>query len=174
MSIRPARPVLLSGALLGAALATLGWLDYRAVTRELQTVVRAQAAALHATVAAAARAQHAAAEHAENTLAGRLLESARLLRDLDRAGALTAASLSDLAVRSDIRVVVFGPGGAREFAAGDPPGWARGDDSPRPRHGPGPFAGPPAGSARIAERLLAGEVDEIVTPPHSSPEGAER
>jgi signal transduction histidine kinase len=173
MSFQPARPVLLAGLLIGAALVTLGWLDYRAVTLELQTVVRAQAAALHATVAAAARAQHAAAEHAESALTDHLLQTARLLRDLDRAGALTAVNLHDLASREqNIRVVVFATDGVREFAAGDPPGWARGDGSGRQRRGP--WAGPLPGGARMAERLFTGDVDEIVTAPHTSRQGAER
>jgi signal transduction histidine kinase len=173
MPFQPIRPVLLAGAFLCAALVVLGWLDYRAVSQELQTVVRGQAAALHATVAAAARAQHAAAEHAEAALTERLLESARLLRELDRAGALTAAGLNDLAARnSHVRVVVFARDGAREFAAGEPPGRARGESSPLSHGGRGQGAG--AGGLRIAERLLTGEIDEIVTPPHTSQAGAER
>ncbi len=175
MRLRPNRPVLLAGALLGTALVVLAWLDYHAVSGELHTVVRAQAATLHATVAAAARAQHAAAEHAEAALSERLLESARLLRDLDRAGALTTASLDDLAARnSDIRVVVFGPDGAREFAAGTPPGWGRGGGQ-GPGFGRSRWGAPPGSGGRVAERLISGEAEEIVTPAHTSRDGgAER
>jgi signal transduction histidine kinase len=180
MTFTPARSVAVAAGLLAALLAVLGWLDYRAVSRELRAVVRSEAAALHATVAVAARAQHAAAEQAENTLRERLLDSARLLRELDNRGALTPAAVDKLVARNaTYRVMLFGSDGRREYTAGEladrPDGsGGSGRGSGRGGGGRGPWAGPPPGAGGVAQRLLAGDADEITTPPHVARDGHER
>jgi signal transduction histidine kinase len=174
MSLQSIRPVVIASVALALALGVLGWFDYRAVTGELRTVVAAQAEALHGTVAAAARAQHAAAEQAEASLLARLLEAARLLRELDRAGQLSQDVAAVLSVRNtSFRITVFSADGERELEAGDRPGRGAGQRRGL-GEGRGQGAGPPAGAARVAQRLIAGEADEIASPPHTARDGHQR
>ncbi|HSL20374.1 MAG TPA: ATP-binding protein [Vicinamibacterales bacterium] len=215
------RRVFAAAAALAAILALVGWFDYRASTGELRSALEAEAASLHATIAAAARVQHAAAGEAERALGQRLLEHARLLAAMDRRGALDQSAVDAIAAGSDLfRIVVFDADGRRAYLAGERPpgagpgatggpdagggpgaasaggapgggfgpgrgrgqgpGEGRGPLAAGEGHGPlggegrGPWAGPPAGASRVAQRLLAGEAEEIVSPPHVSREGAER
>lgn len=162
-----------------AVLGLLAWADYAAVRRELESGIRAQASAVHATVAAAARAQHAAALQAEAAMSDRLLQTARVLREMDRRGLLKTDVLDALAgPNPEFRIVVFGADGRREYVAGDAPGPGWGGGLGRGLHagaGLGPGAGGPRrGATRIAERLLSGESDELVASPHASRDGQER
>lgn len=185
------RNILLGGLVLAFALTALGWIDYRAVSRELRDALRAEARALHATIAAAARAQQAAAAQAEAALTQRLLENARLLAALDKQGGLGPETLELLVGDNDLfRIMVFDVDGRRVSVAGDTPGQhgapygsgrgglGRGGS---PGYGraagggrPVPGAGPPEGVARLAQRLLAGEAEELVSGPHTGPGGHER
>lgn len=177
---------LLAGAgLLAGVMGVAGWLDYRATTGELRAAVRAEAEALHATVAAAARVQHAAAAEAERALGQRLLENARLLVALDSRGALDAATLDRVAGVNDMfRVVVFDANGRRSYVGGEAPGaggWGPGgvaghapESGERRGGGLGLGPGPPPGSSRIAQRLLAGEAEEIASAAHPGRAGGER
>ncbi len=164
-------------------MAVAGWIDYRATTGELRAALRAEAEALHATVAAATRVQHAAAAEAERTLGQRLLENARLFAAMDRSGGIDRAMLERVTRANDaFRVIVFEADGTRSYVGGEAPG------GPGSGQGGGPGAahfgsgagaagrgggagigfGPPAGSSRIAQRLLSGEVEELVSGAHAS------
>lgn len=171
-------PGLLAGAaVLAGAMALAGWLDYRATTGELQAALRAEATALHTTVAAAARVQHAAAAEAERALGQRLLENARLLAVMDRRGGIDQATLDRIVGETGMfRLVVFEADGRRSYAGGEAPvGSGRGPGGGagagvlhQGLGGGGLGFGPPAGSSRIAQRLLSGEMEELVSGAHAS------
>jgi signal transduction histidine kinase len=171
------RPTLAVAVVLGLLLAVLGWVDYRAVSGELQAVVRSEADALHATVAAAASAQHAAAQHADKALNDRVLDTARLLRVLDTRAPLTPEGLDELVgARAPYRVMLFGPDGAREHMAGELPegrGWG-GAGRTGAGAGRGRWGGSPSGAGGVAQRIMAGEADEISTVSHGARDGHER
>jgi signal transduction histidine kinase len=139
------------GLLLAAALIAVGWLDYSITRREFSRLVRAQAAAVRDTVAAAARANRAASDDAESDLAERLLDNARLLAELDRVGRITPALLDDIAVRNRLfRLTVLGADGTREHATAPAGGPGRGQG------GPGWFPGPGPGAAGEGHRAGRG------------------
>ncbi len=182
---------MLAGAtLLALVLGTVGWLDYRATARELRAALQSEADTLHATIAAAARVQHAAAEEAERALGQRLLEHARLLALMDGRHGLDRAALDSVAAGTDMfRVVVFDADGSRVYVGGDRgagggpgagagggfgPGWGQGPGLHRDSRGPREGAGPPGGVSRVAQQLLSGETKEIVSAAHPSPAGNER
>jgi signal transduction histidine kinase len=154
-----------------------GWLDYRATSRELRALRRSEAATLYETIAAAARVQHAAAQAAEAALGQRLLDHARLLAATDRRRALDADVLSSLAFDAGLfRVIVLDADGRREFMVGEPGqgrGLGRGMGGPVDAGHAGRY-GAPAGAARIAQRLLSGELAEVVAEPHVGRGGGER
>ncbi|MGE5815634.1 MAG: hypothetical protein ACM36C_14195, partial [Acidobacteriota bacterium] len=178
--------------LLVAVLATAGWLDYRATSRELRALRHSEADTLYGTIAAAARVQHSVAQAAEATLGQRLLDQARVLAETDRRQLLDSDTLS--AMVSDagpFRVIVLDREGRRELTAGETPrgfgtgpggGQGRGLGEGRgrgagPGFGPGNGRGgygPPAGASRVAQRLLTGEVSEVVAEPHTGRAGGER
>jgi signal transduction histidine kinase/uncharacterized membrane protein (UPF0136 family) len=163
------RPTLVAALVIGLLLGILGWVDYRAVSRELQSVVRSEADALHATVAAAARAQHAAAGHAEAALQTRVLEIARLLRVVDTREPLTPATLQALTgPTSAYRVMLFGADGSREFMAGDLPEGRAWGGRGGAGLGLGRGRGGPPTAGGLAQRLLAGEADELTTLPREA------
>lgn len=170
--------VLAGGVILALLIALAGWLDYRATVGELQQVLRSQADAMHATIAAAARVQHAASAEAARALGQRLLENARLLAAMDARGSLDAATLDRLARANDMfRVVIFDADGGRAYVGGEFQGQGPGQGLGRGRGfggGLGMGPGPPAGGSRIAQRLLAGEAEEIVSAAHASRGGGER
>lgn len=151
---------------LAIALVTVGWIDHVSARREFGALVRAQAASVRDTVAAAARANRQAAIDAQTQLGERLLDNARLLVELDRAHRLTPALLEGVALRNHLfRVSVFAAGGAREHfiaPAGSGPGPGRG--------GPGWSAGGAGGgpgAGQILERILAEQQVEAVTDLHA-------
>jgi signal transduction histidine kinase len=169
--------VLLGLGLVLAALAVAGWLDYRASSRELRALRRSEAATLYETIAAAAKVQHAAAQAAEAALGQRLLDHARLLAATDRRRALDSDLLSSIVADAGLfRVIVLAADGRREFMAGEPGegrGPGRGMGGPAGGSGRAGYGGPP-GAARIAQRLLSGELSEIVAEPHVGRAGGER
>jgi signal transduction histidine kinase len=173
------RPTLAAALVLGLLLGILGWVDYRAVSRELESVVRSEAEALHATVAAAAGAQHAAAGHAEAALQARVLEIARLLRVMDAGQPLTPATLQALAgPQAGYRVMLFNADGTRAYTAGDLPdgrGWGgRGGAGLGLGLGAGRGRGGPPATGGLAQRLLAGEADEVTSQSQPARGGQER
>jgi signal transduction histidine kinase len=165
--VRPAARLALLSAAVAAGLVAIAAFDLVATRRELLSLLRDQASSVRGTVAAAARSNREAARLVEGQLQARLLDNARLLRELDTHGGLGDARLDAVARQHGLfRVSVFGAdgelvrrGGA---AAGRPGGRGAGQ-------GPGPGAGP----AGLLPRLLGGE-DEIVTGLHTprSGEGA--
>jgi signal transduction histidine kinase len=173
--------VLAGSIVLAVVLSTVGWLDYRATARELRAALDSEADALHATVAAAARVQHAAAEEAERSLARRLLEHARLLAAIDQRHGLDRAALDSVAGATDMfRVVVFDADGSRAYVGGESGadvgagrGFGARNGGGRDGQGPRMGAGPPGGVSRVAERLLAGEA-EVLSDAHRSRTGDER
>jgi len=142
---------------LGVGLAIVGlvWLDFAATRAELLGLLREQAVTVRGTLAAAARSNRAASRVAEDQLAARLLENARLLRDMEARRPLRLADLSALVDRSQLfRVSVFSAQGERDLFAPPPPGG-----------GPGPGW---RGGGQVVERLLAGGENELVTDIHTS------
>jgi signal transduction histidine kinase len=131
------------------------WLDHAGTRRELLSVLRDQAATLREAVAAAARSSHAAGRLAEAQLAGRLLDNARLLAELDRAGRLSQARLDEVARRHALfRVSLFTADGTVERTTG----------------GAGQPHGPRLGG-RVLERLLSGAEAEAATDVHTPRRG---
>ena len=109
--------------LLAVAVAALVGLDLLATRRELLGLLHEQADSLGHTVAAAARSNRAAARVAEAQLAARMLDQARFLRELDRAGALRPGSLPAAGTDGPLlRINVLGPDGAALPAGAPPPG----------------------------------------------------
>jgi signal transduction histidine kinase len=161
--------IVVATLLAAAGLVFVGWFDYSATRRELLDLLRGQAAALRQTVAAAARSNEAAGTVASAQVTERLLDNARLLAELDRKGSLTSEFLAETAERNKLfRVVVFGPGGAREGG-----GVAGRADGTRARRRPAPGMGPGAGRGAAAgmglgpgiafvEPVLSGREREVV------------
>jgi signal transduction histidine kinase len=179
MPFTPGRRAIAAGAALAAMVGLFGCFDYRAVRRELRAVLDAEAASLHAAVGVSARTHRAAAAHAEAALRQRLLEIARLLRELDRREGLTPALLSAVADRNPTyRFMILSADGRRELVAGQGGGFG---ESGRGWGAGGGFAagrgggqGRPTGAGRIAQRLVAGEAEEISSAPRAAREGHER
>lgn len=146
---------------MAALLVAVGWFDYASTRREFGALVRAQAASARETVAAAARANRAAATEARGQLAERLLDNARLLAELDRHGPLSEAALSKIATRNHLfRITVLAPDGSRDLFVA--PQWLG--------RGPGPGsalnAGAGVGGTVLVERLLRDGEPEAVTDLH--------
>lgn len=150
--------VVTASALLALGLIAVVWASNQATRRELLSLLRAQAVSLRQTVAAAARSNLEASTEAASELESRMLDSARLLAELDRRGLLDEEFLGDVARRDQLfRVSVFGPDRQPEFTSG----------SAGPRRGFGPgFASGRGG--RLLDELLAGEGKEEVTDIHVS------
>ncbi len=150
---------------LGLGLGLVGWLDHRATREDLLGLLVEQAVSLRHSVAAAARAADAASAQAQAALTARLLDNARLLARLDRAGALDQSALDAVARAHRLyRVTVFSASGARQMTAGrggPPSGAGRG-------FGPGPGGGPGSGAGTLAEQLLAGSTAEAVSEVHGN------
>ena len=167
----------------------MGWYDYQSTRRELLTLLVDQAASLRQTVAAAASSGEAALTQLQTVLRSRLLDNARLLRELDSRHGLSQTLLDDI-VRTNhlFRVTVFGRDGVREFTSGSggpPPGAGRGFGQGigggaglglgRGRgtgggRGAGEGAGQSggAGIGALAERLLNGSDTEAASDVHGS------
>ena len=156
-----------AGLLLALALMAVGWFDFWSARREFDVLVRAQAASVRDTVAAAARANLAAATDAQAALAERLLDNARLLAELDRHDRLSPSFLDEIARRNHLfRVTVLGPGGARERYTGEAgTGPGRGRGGPGWAAGAGMGVGP--GAAAMIDRLVSGRDQEAVTDLHA-------
>ena len=174
--------VLLLGLVLAVALILVGWLDYSSTRRELLGLLRSEAASLRDTVAAAARSNDAAARSAEAQLTTRLLDSARLLAELDRERPLAEPRLQEFLKKNElVRVLVLAPDGSREiavpaFGGGPGPGQpglgsARGAGRP-PWAGAG--GGPGGPGSTVADRLLSGGVSETTTGVHEGRGGSAR
>ena len=122
--------IAVASLVLSAGLLLVGWYDYQSTRRELLTLLVDQAASLRQTVAAAARSGEAASTQVQTVLRARLLDNARLLRELDSRHGLSQALLDDIVRTNQLfRVTVFGRGGQREFTSGSggpPPGAGRG------------------------------------------------
>ncbi|MHB8839817.1 MAG: hypothetical protein ACYC7F_12805, partial [Gemmatimonadaceae bacterium] len=116
-----------AGLLLALGVAVVGWFDYRATRRDLLALIIDQAASLRQAVAAAAHSADLATGQMQATLAARLLDNARFLRQIDQRGGLTARYLDEV-VREHrlLRVTVFSATGERELSAGlgGHPPWA--------------------------------------------------
>lgn len=136
-----------------AALALVGWLDYRATREHLLAVLRDQAVTVRHTVAAAARANRAAAERAEAELGARLLDNARLLAKIDGAQRLGSRELDEIAsLNSLFRISVYDADGQRVLHAST---GGRGE-------------GLGAGLGRLVEQLLQDGKNETLTEVHRS------
>lgn len=187
--------MVIGGLLVAGGLGAVAWFDYRATQREFLGLVRAQARSVRETVAAGARTTHAAGLEAERELSQRLLGNARLLREMDRRGALTAATLERFVDENRLfRVTVLSETGERQFVTGGPirmgpgrerggrggpPPWAAGGEAGHEPDQGGrrpPWAGAgaagsggqgPGGLVTLAEPLLGGEVDEVVSGLHT-------
>jgi signal transduction histidine kinase len=158
-----ARPVVVAGVVLAAALVAVVWLDWRATRQELLALLRDQAASLRQTLAAAARSNRQAAGQVEAQIAGRLLDNARLLAELDRNRLLDRPFLDEIVRRHGLfRVTLYGADGSVELAAG---AGGRGG------RGPGPGRG---GPGSLIERLIAGGEEEATTDVHRSRWGEPR
>jgi signal transduction histidine kinase len=144
---------------LAAALVLVGWLDFRATREHLLDVLRDQAVTVRHTVAAAARANRAAAERAEAELGARLLDNARLLAKLDRAQHLGPRELDEVAsLNSLFRVSVYDSDGNRVLHATT---GGRGE-------------GQGVGMGRLVDQLLQDGKHETLTEVHRSRRGDAR
>ena len=162
-------PVLAAAALVSAALVAVGWVDYRATRQGLLELLRDQAVSLRATVTAAVRVNQLAGAQAEQDLASRLLDNARLLAELDRRGGLDQATLDALARDNGLfRVTVFDARGVRQRGSGGPRGFGFGGSRVGPGGGLGPGPGPGAGGGRLLDQLLAGAEREAVSGMHAA------
>ena len=158
-------------ALLAAALATalvaVGWFDYLSARREFDLLVRAHAASVRDTIAAAARSNHTAAEQAQAELVERLLDNARLLAEMDRRGGLSPTLLDAVVKRNHLfRLTMLDARGERALyggAVGAGPG--RGQGGPGWGAGAGIGGGPGAGL--LIDRLITGKEPEAVTDLHA-------
>jgi signal transduction histidine kinase len=156
---RSSRRVLLLSAALGVGLLAVVAVDYVATRRELTRLLRGQATTIRQIVAAAARSNREAGRLAADQIAGRLLDNARLLGELDRRGVLDQALLDDLARRNRLfRINVFRADGSLERAGVGPAAAG---------HGPGPGFGFGRGGHPYS-RLLDGSESEFVTDVHRS------
>ncbi len=177
--------IAVASLVLSAGLLLVGWYDYQSTRRELLTLLVDQAASLRQTVAAAARSGEAASTQVQTVLRARLLDNARLLRELEGRHGLSQALLDDIVRTNQLfRVTVIGRDGQREFSSGTggpPPGAGRGF-GPGPGGGAGLGRGRGAGIGRgavegtgggagigaLAERILTGSETEAVSDVHGS------
>jgi len=177
--------VLAASAIALALVGLVAW-DYRATRAELVGLLREQARAHGATIAAAARSNRAAASVAASQLGERLLQQARALAALDRERRLTPAALQALAERDPtLSVAVIAGDGTREAGttrsasdASEPAGGGRGPRAGRPRGaggspGRGWGGGRGSGGGAVHQILDEGK-DEVVTGAHTSRWGQER
>jgi signal transduction histidine kinase len=156
-----ARPLLGAVAALAAGLLAVVWLDWQATRQELITLLRDQAASLRQTVVAAARSNRQASAEVERQLVARLLDNARFLAELDRAGRLDQAVLDETASRHGLfRVNVYSPDAVLELAS---------STADRPRRGRGP-----GGPSALLQRLIHDGEPEATTEIHSSRWGEAR
>jgi signal transduction histidine kinase len=147
-------------ALAGVLLAVV-WLDWQATRQELVTLLRDQAASLRQTVVAAARSNRQASAEVEAQLVARLLDNARFLAQLDRAGRLDEALLDETVSRHGLfRVNVYSPDGSLELES---------STADRPRRGRGP-----GGPSVLVQRLIHDEEPEATTDIHRSRWGEAR
>ncbi len=150
------RPILVAALGLALGLTAVVALDFAATRRELLGLLRVHATSLRESVAAAARANRAAARVAEQQLGARLLESARLLAELDRAGQLDDERLETAVARHGLfRANVFDSDGRLERSSAGP-GRSR-----LPR-------GPGSGQSAMLGGLLSGEQTEVTGTIHAS------
>ena len=147
-------------ALAGGLLAVV-WLDWQATRQELVTLLRDQASSLRQTVVAAARSNRLASVEVEAQLVARLLDNARFLAELDRAGRLDETLLNETVSRHGLfRVNVYSPNGSPELVSSTP-------DRPRRGRGPG-------GSGALVQRLIRDGEQEATTEIHRSRWGEAR
>lgn len=157
--------VLVSAAALTTTLVGVVALDFLATRRELLRLLREQAEALRHTVAAAVRSNRAAAQVAEQQLGARLLESARLLAELDARGALDGPRLEALVERHGLyRVAVFDAHGEIVLRSGGLGGGPAGEGGLGLGRGQGLGPGFRRG---LLTRLLEGGEPEAVTDVHT-------
>jgi signal transduction histidine kinase len=134
-------------------------IDDAATRRELVRLLRDQAEAVRATVGAAARANQQAAQLAQQQLESRLLDNARLLRDLDAKGQLDERLLDEVTRRHGLfRANVLDAQGRFEFGS-------RGEARAGHRPGLGRGFGRGGGAARLVAQVLAG-AEEATTGLH--------
>jgi signal transduction histidine kinase len=177
---------LLTATALAVALALVGlvWFDDRETRGELVGLLREQAHALRASVAAAARSNHAASAFAAAQLGERLLDQARALAALDAKRQLSPAAVAAVTGRDPLlRVALFGADGEREDdgalvepegshpGRGPRGGWARGAGGGLGR---GWGGGGGSGGGTVIRQILQEGKDEVVTGPHASRAGGER
>ncbi len=166
---RLAVPLVLASLTAALGLVALVWYDYTATRRELVGLLREHASALRETVAAAARANRAAAALSAAQLGERLLDQARLLAAADAKGRLSEATL-DLTRRNPLlRIGVFAADGSR--ADGGSPAHAASGRGPGPgggagRRGGGPGWGRGGGGSVVRQILDEGE-QEVVSGLHA-------
>jgi signal transduction histidine kinase len=161
---RQGGPIVLASVAVAVALLTLVTYDSVATRRELLALLRQHALALRETLAAAARSNQASAALSAARLGERLLEQARALGTLDRAGRLRQQDLDEVAARDPlIAIGVFAADGARERFAGRGP--VPGSHHGGPGRAPGMSGHGRGGGVGLARRVLAGE-REVVTGVH--------
>jgi signal transduction histidine kinase len=150
-----------AGLALAAGLVAVVWMDWRATRQELLALLRDQAASLRQTVVAAARSNRQAGEEVGALLTARLLDNARLLAELDRAGRLNEALIDDTVTRHGLfRVSIYSPDGSVELA---------GSAHARPRRGRGR-----GGLGPLVRRLIDEGEAEATTEVHRSRWGEAR
>lgn len=151
----------MAGLALVAGLMAVVWLDWQATRQELLALLRDQAASLRQTVVAAARSNRQAGEEVAAQLTARLLDNARLLSALDRAGRLDEALLDETVHRHGLfRVTVYSSDGSMELASATPA---------RPRRGRGH-----GGLGPFLQRLIVDGEAEATTEMHLSRWGEAR
>ena len=150
--------VVVTSAVLALGLVLVVWVGNRATRRELLTLLRGQAVSLRQTVAAAARSNFEGGKQAASELEASLLDSARLMAQLDERGILDEKFLDETANRSGLfRVSVYGPDRTPELSS----------DSGGPRRGFGPGFSRGYGGG-LLDRLMDDEDTEEVTDIHVS------
>lgn len=166
MSRRTILVVAIAAALV-VALVGVGWWDYRSARAEFSGLVRAQAASVRDTIAAAARANQAAADEAQSALAERLLDNARLLAELDTRSGFDASLLRRVADRNHLfRLTIVDASGRRTyFGGGEAPSGGRAQNAAGWGAGAGLGGGPGAGI--LIDRLVRGAETEAVTDLHA-------
>lgn len=149
------RPGLLAVAgVLAIGLLLVGWLDQRATRRELLGTLRTHADGLRETIGAAARANTAASRLAEQQMAERVRDNARMLAALDRERPLDAARIEAIARDNALfRVALFDADGSRGPSVG-PGGYGSGG-------GPGGGQGSGPGMQQLVRRVLDGETEVV-------------
>jgi signal transduction histidine kinase len=148
---------------LGAALGGVAWFDYTTSRAEFLALARRQAASLRESIGSAAVVAHAAARDAERQTTEHLLDTARVLADLDGRRLLTPALIDELAARHRLfRITLLDADGSRAHqttlspahaALVDHPEHVPGSDEALARDGGGPGG---AGDVRASSRLGLG------------------